>query len=320
MMNLLNYPDPMREALVIGLWLAVQLSSPAQSLAQPLGPGASDRLRSFSTEDNPSALERVRDGLEPGSRDWVEATRRLADTHATTCFESDEDNPPDCQRAAELYQEALDSGTTIARLDELLYQAGLLESWLGNGEGAVALWQRLMSELHDSNLYPFAALALGEHYFASAMLEPAREMLRTAAAAPDFNGRYYALYLDAWCAVNLSDYADSLDLMADAVRAVERDMPQDETMRAQMLRDLPMIFAAGGNPAEALTFFNGVAPTEAAALVAQTAALLRELGRAEDADVVQALVPQEVLVPQNLVTSRPRDPPPKHILVLFAIL
>ena len=68
-------------------------------------------------------------------------------------------------------------------------------------------------------------------------------------------------------------------------------MPQDEALRSQMLRDLPMFFAAGGNPAEALTFFSEVAPAEASGLVEQTAALLREMGRTEDAEIVQGLLP-----------------------------
>jgi len=114
------------------------------------------------------------------------------------------------RRATQIYQEIRENYPRYPRLPEVLFALGQNYWSRGMRDDAIDVYRDLIREYEDSPLVADAWLAFGEYYFSKGALEQALKSYEIAASDKRSKVYGFALYKQAWCYYNLSNWEMSL--------------------------------------------------------------------------------------------------------------
>ncbi|WP_342374195.1 tetratricopeptide repeat protein [Myxococcus stipitatus] len=182
-----------------------------------------------------------------------------------------------------IYADILKAYPNYPQRDEVLFSMGYNLYELGRREEAVARYEELIQEFPRSQFVPDAYIQLGNHYFESNKLIPAKANYEKArdSKVPKIYG--YAVYKLSWCDYNTGDYDAGLQKLHEVVDYAAKQ-PELGDLRTEALNDLTVFYVQLDQPKQAIAYFREKAPAaRQGRLIAKTAAGLVDAGHFDSA-------------------------------------
>jgi tetratricopeptide (TPR) repeat protein len=110
---------------------------------------------------------------------------------------------------------------SYAHADQALYNLGSNLTRLDQGKKALRFFTELIKRFPDSKLVPDAFLAIGEYYFDNNEMATALKAYDRVAFFKESTLYGFAIYKQAWCHYNLSDYKTSMKRFIEVIRYSE---------------------------------------------------------------------------------------------------
>ncbi|WP_338865954.1 tetratricopeptide repeat protein [Myxococcus stipitatus] len=183
----------------------------------------------------------------------------------------------------DIYAAILRGYPNYPQRDEVLFSMGYNLYELGRREEAVARYEELIEEFPRSQFVPDAYIQLGNHYFESNKLIPAKANYEKArdSRVPKIYG--YAVYKLSWCDYNTGDYEAGLQKLHEVVDYAAKQSELGD-LRTEALNDLTVFYVQLDQPKQAIAYFRANAPaTRQGRLIAKTAAGLVDAGHFDSA-------------------------------------
>ncbi|MBM4380616.1 MAG: tetratricopeptide repeat protein, partial [Deltaproteobacteria bacterium] len=175
-------------------------------------------------------------------------------------------------RSTKAYRTVVEQYKKFDRMDEVLYYLGTTLLEAGDERPGLVAFNRLVTTYEKSKFYADAQLALGEYYFNSSKgrreyLEKARDAYGKAAALKESQVYGYALYKQAWCFFNLSEFEEAkarfkqvVDLSAGDGGTDSARKGSKQALAKEARADYVRAFAREGEATAAEADFAEVAP------------------------------------------------------------
>ncbi|MCE9671444.1 tetratricopeptide repeat protein [Myxococcus stipitatus] len=197
-----------------------------------------------------------------------------------------------------IYEDILAGYPKYPQRDEVLFSMGYNLYELGRRDEAVTRYETLIQEFPRSQFVPDAYIQLGNHYFESNKLNPAKANYEKARDSGVPKIYAYAVYKLSWCDYNTGDYATGLQKLHEVVDYAAKQ-PELGDLRTEALNDLTVFYVQLDQPKEAIAYFRQKAPAKRQGrLIAKTAAGLVDAGHFDSA----------ILLYRTLIDDEPMGP------------
>jgi len=223
------------------------------------------------------------------------------------------------KQAMDQYLEIVQKYKDYERTDEVLFFLGRNLMEAGEERKALAAYKRLVEKYPKSKYLPDAYLAFGEYYFNNSkgkrdQLDKALENYKKAASFPDSQIYAFALYKQAWCYYNLSDFQRAMDQfkavvlygeLAATKNAAKKAEGGAKSSKSTLIKearsDYVRAYSQIGSPQDARADFSNVAsnPEDRFTMLKQLANFWYADGKDRDAALTyNALIKEKPLSPE----------------------